>query len=95
MASKEIAAVAPGGTSGKSKTELGLPNINDSASNPAVTSQSVGLRFVIEYPQPTTVPAEPVTLPEFGVATKVKESATQGNAVAMNEIRAAPASVLT
>ena len=78
-ASKGTLTVAPGATIGKSKFALlGVPLRNVSALMTVVTSQSVRLWLVMEYPHPTVDPAGPATLPVPGRVLNVNGSAYAG-----------------
>src|SRR5579871_255939 len=58
--------VAPGARIGKSKISVGVPFENESEFRSEDMNQSEGSVFVREYPQPTSDPGAPKTLPSGG-----------------------------
>jgi hypothetical protein len=72
--------VAPGATSGKSNSDVGVPCENESEFRFVAKNQSAVLSFVREYPHPSRDPGGPETLPSKGNRLKVMESAKRGDA---------------
>jgi hypothetical protein len=72
--------LAPGARSGKSNSDVGVPSENESEFRFVAKNQSAVLSFVREYPQPTSDPGGPDTLPSGGSMLKVMESAESADA---------------